>query len=70
MMTKNETQIDHMAQIAAEMTEAMVAGQAAGLKILAVEMQALTQLMPGMAHPAEAPMTDAEIEADFDNMPV
>ena len=69
-MEKHDTPIEQMAQLAGEVTEVMVAGQAAGLKILAAEMQALTQLMPGMAHPAGEGPSDAEIESDFDNMPV
>lgn len=69
-MEKHETPIEQMAELAAEVTGVMVAGQSAGLKILAAEMQALTRLMPGIAHPAEAGPSDAEIEADFDNMPV
>jgi hypothetical protein len=69
-MEKHETPAEQMAELAAEMTEVMVAGQTAGLRILAAEMQALTQLMPGLAHPAGEGPTDAEIEAEFDNMPV
>lgn len=69
-MEKHETPAEQMAELAAEMTDVMVAGQTAGLRILAAEMQALTQLMPGLAHPAGEGPTDAEIEAEFDNMPV
>lgn len=68
-MTKTDTPIEQMAQFAGEMTEAAVAGQAAGLRMLAAEMQALAQMMPGASGPSHD-MTDAEIEADFDNMPV
>lgn len=68
-MTKDDTAIGQMAQLASEMTEAAVAGQAAGLRLLAAELQALAHLMPGMAGSTHSP-TQAEIEADFDNMPV
>lgn len=68
-MEKTETAMEQMAHLAGEMTEAAVAGQAAGLRLLAAEMQALTQLMPGFPGADHGP-TDAEIEADFDNMPV
>lgn len=69
-MTKpNDTALDQMAHLAGEMTDAAVAGQAAGLRLLAAEMQALATMLPGMATPPPA-QTEAEIEADFDNMPV
>jgi hypothetical protein len=57
-----------------EMTEVALAGQAVGLKILAAEMEALSHAIPGLvgAEPQAVVegRTDAEIEADFDNMPV
>jgi hypothetical protein len=57
-----------------EMTEVALAGQAVGLKILAAEMEALSHVIPGLvgAEPQAVVegRTDAEIEADFDNMPV
>jgi hypothetical protein len=57
-----------------EMTEVALAGQVVGLKTLAAEMEALSQVMPGLvgAEPQAGAKgrTDAEIEADFDNMPV
>lgn len=68
-MEKSDTLMDQMAHFAGELTEAAVAGQAAGLRLLAAEMQALTQVMPGLAGPGHSP-SEAEIEADFDNMPV
>jgi hypothetical protein len=68
-MDHKETMLEGMTHLAGEMTEVAVAGQAAGLRLLAAEMQALAHLMPGMAGVPHA-MTDAEIEADFDNMPV
>lgn len=70
-MTKTETPLEQMAHLAGELTEAAVAGQAAGLRLLAAEMQALGQLIPGLGGPGgDHPARDAEIEADFDNMPV
>lgn len=70
-MTDMETPLDKMAHLAEEMTEAAVAGQAAGLRLLAAEMEALASLMPGRGGAAHHHAPDqAEIEADFDNMPV
>lgn len=63
------TPIDQMAQMMGGMTEIAVAGQAAGLEVLAAEMRGLTQLMPGVAA-AAGRASDAEVEAMFDNMPV
>ena len=72
-MDHKDGMLGEMAHLAGEVTEvavaAQAAGQAAGLRLLAAEMQALAHLMPGMAGVAHAP-TDAEIEAYFDNMPV
>ena len=63
-----------VAQLMGEMTEVALAGQAVGLKILAAEMEALSHVIPGLvgAEPQAGAKgrTDAEIEADFDNMPV
>ena len=42
--------------------------QQVGLSLLLSEMMALTALLPGM--PPSAARSEAEIEADFDNMPV
>jgi hypothetical protein len=63
--------LDAVAHLAGEMTDAAMVGQAIGLRLLFAEMQALTQVMPGRA-PLDAGhmAADAEIEADFDNMPV
>jgi hypothetical protein len=47
-------------------------GQPMGLQLLFAEMQALTQVLPGI-HPykdQQPQKTEAMIEADFDNMPV
>jgi hypothetical protein len=45
--------------------------QAQALTLLLAEMRALSVVLPGATHPAVARIeTDAEIEADFDNMPV
>ena len=49
------------------------AGQAAALRMLQAEMEALNQVMPGHhAHPDEAEQRriDAAIESDHDNLPV
>lgn len=51
----------------AEMIEAGIAVQDQGLRMLLAEMRALAQLMPGRA---EHHQTEAEIEEQFDNMPV
>ncbi|CAM8648147.1 hypothetical protein MCEREM30_02305 [Paracoccaceae bacterium] len=63
-----------VAQLMGEMTEVALAGQVMGLKILAAEMEALSHVIPGLvgAEPQAGVegRTDAEIEADFDNMPV
>jgi len=63
-----------VAQLMGEMTETALAGQVVGLKLLAAEMEALSHMLPGVpgADPQPNPesRTDAEIEADFDNMPV
>lgn len=68
-MDHKDSMLGDMAHLAGEMTEVAVAGQAAGLRLLAAEMQALAHLMPGLAG-AQHVASDAEIEADFDNMPV
>lgn len=69
--TDAETVIEKMTNLAGEMAEVAAAGQAVGLQILAAEMEALSQVIPGLAgaQPDHA-ATDAEIEANFDNMPV
>lgn len=68
-MTKTNAGLDEMAKVAGEVTAAAFAGQAAGLGLLLAEMQALARMMPG--NPAPMPERDqAEVEADFDNMPV
>jgi hypothetical protein len=63
-----------VAHLMGEMTQVALAGQAVGLKILAAEMEALSHVIPGLvgAEPQAVVegRTDAEIEADFDNMPV
>ena len=65
-----ETPLEQMAHLATEMTEAALAGQAAGLKLLQAEMEALAQLLPGGSPVPHQPKPDTETEADFDNMPV
>ena len=70
-MEKQNNALNDMAHLVGEMTEAAYAGQAVGLQLLAAEMQALSQLMPGMAGLAPGHLqSEAEVEADFDNMPV
>ena len=64
-----ESPLGQMAHLAGELTEVAVAGQAAGLRLLQAEMQALMSLVPGLQGVAPA-HTQAEVEADFDNMPV
>lgn len=53
----------------AEVLEAGIDLQAAGLGLLLAEMQALAGLLPP-GQKADADETDASIEAGFDNMPV
>ncbi len=69
--TAAETMIEKMTDLAGEMAEVAAAGQAVGLQILAAELEALGQVIPGLAvaEPGHR-ATDAEIEANFDNMPV
>lgn len=68
-MTKQINPVAHLAQ---DMAGAAVAGQMAGLALLLAEMQALTHLMPGSVQhdAAETLRHEAEVEAEFDNMPV
>lgn len=72
MSDHKTTAMEGMAHLAGEMTEAALAGQAAGLRVLMAEMQALAQLIPAAAglSASHVPQSQAEIEADFDNMPV
>ena len=65
------TGMNAMAQLAGEFTEAAVLGHATALRLLYAEMQALTQVLPGRAQTEVAQRAEAaEIEAEFDNMPV
>lgn len=68
-MEKKDNPLEQMAHLAGELTEVAIAGQAVGLRLLAAEMQALAHLMPGTVAPGQL-ASEAEIEADFDNMPV
>lgn len=52
--------------LAERMAEGQAAAAEVGLRVLLAEMQALSLVMPSAYHPR----SDAEIEADFDNMPV
>jgi len=74
MTTHSNSALGQMAHLAGEMTEVAVAGQAAGLRLLAAEMQALARMMPGLTAPSVLPSSalpsDPEVEAEFDNMPV
>lgn len=64
-MTKSPAK--DMLQLEAEMIEAGIAAQTTSLDLLLVEMRALAAMIPGHE---DAPRSDVEIEADFDNMPV
>ena len=66
---KTNSEIEAMARVAGEVTAAAIAGQAAGLGLLLAEMQALARMMPGSPAPVHE-RDQAEVEADFDNMPV
>lgn len=63
-----------MAHLAGEVVEVTLAGQAAGMRLLLAEMQALQRVMPGaggqLFDPAVAQVLAAEGEAAYDNMPV
>jgi hypothetical protein len=65
-------QTNPLSHLVQDMTAATVFGQSAGLTMLLAEMQALSRLMPGaVPHDAQAELRhDAEVEAEFDNMPV
>jgi hypothetical protein len=65
-------QINPMAHLAQDMASAAVLGQTAGLTLLLAEMQALSRLLPvaGPLDPGALRQHDAEVEAEFDNMPV
>ncbi|MFC3087599.1 hypothetical protein [Tabrizicola soli] len=60
---------EDLVQAEAELLSAGIALQEQGLALLLAEMQALKGVMSGSVPLAE-PKTDAETEADFDNMPV
>jgi len=62
---KSEDQL----QTEAELISTGIALQEQGLALLLAEMQALKGVITGSVPLAE-PRTDAETEADFDNMPV
>lgn len=71
-MTKRD-QENPVMHLVEEMVEVAAANQAAGLKVLQAEIEALSHLMPGTGHKkteAERNAEDLKIEADFDNMPV
>jgi hypothetical protein len=59
---------DKGAQLAAEVARFAQEGQAAGLRLLLAEMQALAQVMPGAVAPhlAEEPQCNGV----FDNLPI
>lgn len=58
---------DDLLRLEADVMQAGLKAQARTLDLMLAEMRALAALMPGQAGP---PRSDAEIEADFDNMPV
>ena len=67
-MSKSPTDLTDLAQIATEM---VVETQAATLRLLEFEMQALAQMMPGAEPHGSQPLpTDEDIEQGFENMPV
>lgn len=72
MSSKNG--VEAMAQLAGEVAELAIAGQAIGVQLLLAEMHALQQVMPGTLATASAPDSAQEPveESDdaFDNMPV
>lgn len=77
---ENDPALTRMAGLMGEAVEAAAAGQALTLALLKAELEAITQMLPGLA-PGAATETEAEaearqreeearIETDFDNMPV
>mgnify|MGYP006995478272 CR=1 FL=1 len=58
-----------MAKVAGEVTAATLAGQGAGPGPFLAAKQAPAPMMPGAPVPL-AERDQAEVEADFDNMPV
>jgi len=63
------------AVMAAELAEGLAIGQTAGLLVLRTELEALAQVMPGMAPhrpatEAELQLADEAVEDGFENMPV
>jgi len=64
-MSKPSSDLNDLAQIA---TELVVETQAATLRLLEFEMQALAQMMPGAD--SQALPTEDEVEEGFENMPV
>lgn len=67
-MSKPTSDLTDLAQIAADM---VVATQAASMRLLEAEMQAMAQMIPG-AEPKDGQTlpTDDEVEEGFENMPV
>lgn len=65
MNTKNPPNV--LLQLEADVMQAGLKAQARTLALMLAEMRALAALMPGQARPSRS---DAEVEADFDNMPV
>lgn len=73
-----EEDLRKMAELASQAADAAAKGSAAGLALLLAEMNALSQMMPGLGRPAltsadteaQARRVEAEVEAGFDNMPV
>jgi hypothetical protein len=63
--------VTDLLQAEAELVSSGLDLQAQALTLLLAEMRALSEALPGAAHAAPSRAeTDAEIEADFDNMPV
>lgn len=66
-----------MADMTTEMMHLAASGQTAALNLLLAEMEALRAMLPGTSPEATDQQTeaatrahDAEVEADFDNMPI
>lgn len=67
-----EQDLQRIAQLAGEVAARAARGSAVGLAPLLKEMQALGEILPGLAQQrgAEQIALEAEIEAGFDNLPV
>jgi hypothetical protein len=64
-MTKDNT--EDLLKLEGEVVKAGLAMQQSSLELLQAEIKALAAILPGQPAPERS---DAEVEADFDNMPV